>query len=155
MRAVFWFGGIVALFALIIGLELAHINTLDTSGGFFSSSTHILTLAGANVRVTIARTPAELERGLSGRSALAPDEGMLFVFEKDGRYAFWMKDMHFSIDIIWLAADSRVVYIAPNVSPDTYPRTFATKAASRFVLEVPAGWAAEHQVHIGDIARLP
>src|SRR3989338_5701660 len=54
------------------------------------------------VRVTVADTPESRERGLSGRDGLASDEGMLFVFQNDGYHTFWMKDMLFSIDIIWL-----------------------------------------------------
>ena len=80
---------------------------------------------------------------------------MLFVFTEDGKYAFWMKDMQFSIDIIWLAADGTVVYIVPNLSPATYPQTYTPDTPARFVLEVPAGFVAAHSVRIGDKAQLP
>lgn len=154
MRPIVWFGAIVALFALIVGLELSHINVLDTSA-VPTNINHTLTLDGASVHVALARTPAQLERGLGGRETLAPDEGMLFIFQQDGKYAFWMKGMNFSIDIIWLASDGRVVYIVPDLSPGTYPRSFAPPEPARFVLEVPAGWGAAHNVQIGDIAQLP
>jgi len=154
MKLVLWFVGIVALLALILGLTLSHTSDLGTSTGIANTS-YTVVLDGASVRVALARTSAEQERGLGGRDSLAPDEGMLFIFSKDGQYAFWMKDMLFSIDIIWLASDSRVVYIVPNLSPGTYPAEFRPPEAARFVLEVPAGWAAEYQVHIGDTAQLP
>jgi len=79
---------------------------------------------------------------------------MLFVFPEDGKYAFWMKDMRFSIDILWLSADGRVVYMALNVSPDTYPQVFRPDVPARYVLELPAGYAKAHAVRIGDIVRL-
>lgn len=153
-RALLWFAGLVALFAALVGFELVHF------GGLFNSENvpgpnYTLTLDGASVHVTLARTPAELEEGLGSRNSLAPDEGMLFVFPEDGKYAFWMKDMSFSIDIIWLAADGKVVYVVPNLSPSTYPRNYTPPQPARFVLEVPAGWAAAHKVRIGDVAQLP
>ena len=109
-------------------------------------------LKGQTIRVSVTDTGASRERGLSGRRALAQDEGMLFVFPKDGKYAFWMKDMHFPIDILWLAADGGVVYMAQNVSPDSFPRTFRPDVLARYVLELPAGYAKEYNITIGDRA---
>lgn len=154
MKAILWFGGIVAVFGLIVAVELAHFGSLINVPDSTLPASYV-TLDGGTVSVSLARTPAEQERGLGGRESLAPDEGMLFVFPQDGRYAFWMKDMKFSIDIIWIAADGTVVYVVPNLSPSSYPRSYGPKTPARFVLEVPAGWAAAHYVRIGDIARLP
>src|SRR3989338_2245510 len=154
MRALFWFGALVVLFGAIVGFELLHFGDLFDSGQV-PGPHYTLTLAGASVHVDLAQTPAELKKGLSGRASLPQGEGMLFVFENDDKHSFWMNDMYFSIDIIWLAADGKVVHIASNLSPDTYPRNFTSPKPARFVLEVPAGWAAAHQVHIGDTAQLP
>ena len=77
-----------------------------------------------------------------------------FVFPKDGIYAFWMKDMLFSIDILWLSARGSVVYMAQNVSPDTYPQSFQPEMLARYVLELPAGYVKEYNVVVGDIVRL-
>ncbi|MDO8575927.1 MAG: DUF192 domain-containing protein, partial [bacterium] len=85
---------------------------------------------------------------------LAADEGMLFVSPEDGGHAFWMKDMLFPIDILWISADGRVVYMAENVSPDTYPQSFRPDAPARYVLELPAGYAGAHGVSVGDVVRL-
>src|SRR3989338_662243 len=63
---------------------------------------------GVNLIVELAVTPAQRERGLSGRDRLEPRSGMLFVFEDDGVRGFWMKGMTFPIDIIWID-DERVV----------------------------------------------
>lgn len=111
-------------------------------------------LEGETLSITIATTSEDKERGLGGRSGLGANEGMLFQFATDGRYAFWMKDMRFSIDIVWLDAQGRVVYLVKSVSPDTYPAAFAPSTPARYVLELPAGWCDAHGVKIGDQAAL-
>ncbi len=110
-------------------------------------------LGRQTIRVSVADTESTRKQGLSGRSGLAGDEGMLFVFPKDGNYAFWMKDMRFSIDILWLSSDGVVVYMAQNVSPDTYPQNFAPNTPARYVLELPAGYAGAHTLEIGDMVE--
>ncbi|KKW19850.1 MAG: hypothetical protein UY63_C0005G0033 [Parcubacteria group bacterium GW2011_GWA2_51_10] len=111
-------------------------------------------IAGKEIRVTIVDTPDERSRGLSGRKELAPDEGMLFVFETDGVYGFWMKDMLFPIDIVWLSGGWKVVDIHTHVMPSTYPAIFRPRGPIRYVIEMPAGSATESGLKIGDIARL-
>jgi uncharacterized membrane protein (UPF0127 family) len=89
----------------------------------------------------VARSPSTRERGLSGTPSLDSDEGMLFIFPQPGVYAFWMKDMNFGIDIIWIDSDRRVIGVTHNISPETYPETFGPTEKVQFVLEVPAGSA--------------
>jgi uncharacterized membrane protein (UPF0127 family) len=116
--------------------------------------TRTIQLEGQTISVFVADTPTLEERGLGGRESLSSGQGMLFIFPTDGEYAFWMKDMRFSIDIVWLSADGSVVYMAQNVSPATYPQTFTPYKPARYVLELPAGWAKEYTVSLGDKARL-
>ena len=104
------------------------------------------------MRVDIANTPEMREHGLSGRAGLADGEGMLFVFPEDGPHAFWMKDMRFPIDIVWLSHEWEVVDITSHVSPDTYPTAFSPQTPARYVLELPAGFIEEHAIEIGDEA---
>lgn len=68
-----------------------------------------VTVDGQTFAVSVADTPSERSLGLSGKSALENDEGMLFVFRENGRYGFWMKDMKFSIDIVWIDENRRIV----------------------------------------------
>ena len=100
----------------------------------------------------IADTEVLREQGLSGRAELSEKSGMLFVFPQDGEYAFWMKDMLFSIDIIWLTQDKKVVYIVKDAKPESYPSSFVPSGMSRYVIEVPAGWTMRHQVTVGSVA---
>lgn len=103
---------------------------------------------GHIVNVEIAETSKQRELGLSGRQSLASDAGMLFVFEEPDRYGFWMKDMNFPLDFIWIK-DSKVIEITSNV-PETNLNIYKPKEAVDKVLEVNAGWASKNQINIGD-----
>ncbi len=96
-----------------------------------------------------ATTTEEQQLGLGQRDSLPADEGMLFVFDHSDTYGFWMKDMRFPIDIIWLDENSVVTHIAANVQPSSYPATYHPETPSRFVLEVNAGYAAAHDIRVG------
>ncbi len=98
-------------------------------------------------------TPVALERGLSGRASLPGDSAMLFVFERPGKQCFWMKDMNFALDIIWLDATKRVVYLALDISPETYPKTFCPDQDAAYVVEVNAGRAQKNGVKVGSKAE--
>ena len=111
-------------------------------------------IANTWVRTTVVDTPETRERGLSGSQGLDENEGMLFVFPQDGFYGFWMKDMLFSIDIVWISADGEVVDMAQNVTPDTFPQSFGPERPARYVLELPAGWARTRGVQVGDAAEI-
>ncbi len=104
--------------------------------------THI-TIGSEVFKLEIADTDRLRTQGLSGRDGLRQGEGMLFVFERPGTYGFWMKDMLFSIDIIWLDGRFRVIYLEKNVSPDTYPEVLTPPSRALYVLEVPSGTVQE------------
>lgn len=131
---------------LLIGLGLmVSVVVWWLSQSKMPDSTHLklLTIGHARVWVEIADTPAAITQGLSGREKLPDDQGMLFMFERPGIYSFWMKDMHFPIDIVWIDADWRVVDISSQVDPATFPERFAPKESVQYVLEVNAGKAKE------------
>jgi hypothetical protein len=91
-------------------------------------------------------------KGLSGRDSLSNNEGMLFVFEKPDIYPFWMKDMKFAIDIIWIK-DKRIVDIVKDAQPPTVDGktiTYTPRAEADLVLETVAGFCTENNVKIGD-----
>lgn len=108
-----------------------------------------ITFNKGRIAVDVADTEATREQGLSGRATLAENHGMLFFFDAPGRPGFWMKDMLFSIDIIWISKDWTVIDITKNLSPDTYPNAFSPAAEAQYVLEVPAGFADIHHIQIG------
>jgi len=102
--------------------------------------------------IDIADDPEERTKGLSGRRSLAEGEGLLFVFDQPDFYGMWMKDMNFSIDIIWLDSTKEVVSIVEYVSPDTFPKVFKPTRAALYVLEVNAGFVEKYGIKIGDQA---
>ncbi len=100
--------------------------------------------------VTLAMNPVEWEKGLSGRPALPLDEGMLFLFPSASVRAFWMKDMNFPIDIIWIDKGWRVVGVEAHATPDSYPKTFTSPSPVARVLEIASVGELGSPVHVGD-----
>lgn len=104
------------------------------------------------IPVEVARDQDTIIKGLSGRIALPVREGMLFVFSRKGTYSFWMPDMHFPIDIIWIA-DGAVVDIDERVSNEfdpTNPKFYTPARPAQYVLEVNSGFAERTGIAIGD-----
>ena len=71
--------------------------------------------AGVVLTVDLATTPEEQQRGLSGRASMSADRGMLFVFNQEGQWSFWMHEMNFPLDIIWFNANRQVVFIEQDL----------------------------------------
>ncbi len=103
------------------------------------------------VSVDVAASDHTRAKGLSGRESLAMNEGVLFLFANPGKHVFWMKGMYFPIDVIWLR-DSEIVdltlYMEPSAPGEQIP-TFAPLVKADAVLEVPAGFAAQHGLKLG------
>jgi len=102
------------------------------------------------LQVDLAILHEAQEMGLSGRKSLNEKQGMLFVFYKPEIRNFWMKDMLFPIDIIWIGEDLRVVYIKKNASPDSFPEIFTSDFPAQYVLEVSAGFSEKNNLKVGD-----
>ena len=98
----------------------------------------------------ISDNDCKRQLGLSSREALLDGEGMLFIFERAGNYGFWMKDMSFPLDILWINDRFEVVGIERNVSTSTYPQTFGEKYLGKYVLEVSAGYSDKNNIKIGE-----
>ncbi|HBB43793.1 MAG: hypothetical protein UW27_C0002G0071 [Parcubacteria group bacterium GW2011_GWA1_44_13] len=113
-----------------------------------------VSLAGVEIMVTIADTPELREKGLSFHNPLLKNEGMLFVFPDAGLYGFWMKDMLFPIDIIWLDEKMRIVDVWENATPESYPKVYMPRSESKYVLEVNAGFYRKHALKSGDVVEL-
>ncbi|HVU75825.1 MAG TPA: DUF192 domain-containing protein [Candidatus Paceibacterota bacterium] len=153
-RATPFFAAIAAIvLVLAVGIFAGRTQNSSRAWGIGNPSPAVM-IGGERVSVQLATTEAQREQGLSGTQPLAADHGMLFVFPQDGQYHFWMKDMNYALDIIWIDGDGRIVSIAPSLSPDTYPQSFGPNAPARYVLEVSAGFAAAHGVKVGDIVGL-
>ncbi len=108
--------------------------------------------SGAMINAEIADTPAVQEKGLSGRQSLAENSGMLFIFPAADNYSFWMKDMNFGLDFIWIN-DNTVTEITSDVMPSALEPLdiFVSKEKADKVLEVNAGTAKRLDINVGDI----
>ncbi|SRR5258708_23715642 len=110
---------------------------------------------GTKIMCDPARTQMEIMQGLMFRDSLAPDRGMLFVYPKPDKHPFWMYRAAFSVDIIWMDKDHRIVEMSlntpacPSKSAQECPR-YGGQQDSRFVLEVKAGIAAQNGLRFGD-----
>ncbi|MEO2138417.1 MAG: DUF192 domain-containing protein [bacterium] len=111
-------------------------------------------LGDISIRVEVATSPGQLQRGLMWRSEMADDEGMLFVFAEEKPRSFWMKNTPLSLDIIFFDSSGKLVSIAPDTRPYS-ERSIASGAPARYVLEVVAGFCSRHGLRVGDRATLP
>jgi uncharacterized membrane protein (UPF0127 family) len=104
------------------------------------------------VAVEIARTPETRARGLMFREKMAVNEGMVFIFEDEGFYPFWMKNTLIPLDMIWVDPKLRVVHVAHSVPPckaDPCP-SYPPSGNALYVVEVVSGFARQHGVKAGD-----
>ncbi len=117
--------------------------------GFYRNDKTV-TISSTQIRAEVAQSPAEREKGLSGRRCIEPNQGMLFVFNKPGHYAFWMKDMNFPIDIVWIGPDHKIVGLEINVLPSSFPDRFVNKDnPAQYVLELQANRAKDLKIGLG------
>lgn len=107
----------------------------------------------STVKIEVAISEEDKKRGLSGREFLPEDQGLLFVFELPGFHSFWMKEMNFPIDIIWIGDNLEIIGIEENLDPDSYPQIFSPPKPTWLVLEVNAGWAKRHNAEAGMTAK--
>jgi len=115
----------------------------------------VTTSTGKKISVEVADTVEKRSLGLGKRSGLENGWGMLFVFEKRKQHGFWMKDMEFPLDIIWLD-NHRIAYILRNVQPvksGVIPPVMTPPEAVNFVLEIDAGRADELKLQVGQRLR--
>ena len=105
------------------------------------------------VALEVAATNPAREQGLMYRTTLAEDHGMLFVFETEVEHPFWMKNTLISLDMLFIAGDGRIAGIHADATPLSLA-SITVRLPSRWVLEVPGGWAARHGVAAGDRVEL-
>lgn len=117
---------------------------------------HDITITTPNGVITaeVADTKSSRELGLSGRTKMKEHDGMLFIFDSPGRYGFWMKDMLFPLDIIWINQNGIVVEIERSATPESYPKTFMNTSPANYILEVNAGVAEKQGIFIGSRVKI-
>jgi len=155
----FWF------FVLLVVLSIAWYIRVNGVPSFNSiikpsattSKTQSLSIADKTiVTIEIADTDEKRALGLSFRKSLPEKNGMLFIFETPGTYSFWMKDMNFPLDMIWIGEDNTIVDITENVpNPDLSAPLYdlphySPKVPAKMILEVNAGFSKKNVISLGD-----
>lgn len=148
---------VVGLFTLIIGLLI-----VNSRVNIFLKSTTPTAVTSTQVKINnlaitaeVAKTPQTREKGLSQRENLPQNFGMLFVFGAQDRYRFWMKDVKFPLDMIWIDSEKKIADIShsaqpqPN-TPENLLRIYQSAVPVKYVLELYGGTAEGNNLRIAD-----
>lgn len=131
------------------GFFLGFVRSLEAQSQIYNMEPRLI-LGEHVIPLIISDTKEARDRGLSGLKSLDSTKGMLFVFDKPDFYSFWMKDMNFPIDIVWMDHEFTILEIQKNISPNTYPKVFRSPQKALYVLEVNAGFADKLKMKVGD-----
>ncbi len=151
------------IFILLVGLLAKNSGNLKGIAKMSPSPTtpptKTIKVGNTSLKVEVADTKDERSLGLGNRGSFPSDRGMLFIFDTKPVIAnFWMKDMGFAIDIIWIK-DSKVYKVDSNVEPepdvaDTKLKIYSTDRPIDYVLEVNAGFAKKYNITTGTTVDL-
>lgn len=149
--------GILAVLLVILIIIFFSRNFLGKNFLAIVGKSPQITINNQTLHLLEAKNEKDKEVGLSGRPSLPEDNGMLFPFDKPGYYAFWMKDMRFPLDIIFLK-DKHVVTIFKNIPPpksanEQLPVYKPTEPVD-MVLEINAGKADKLGIKQGDTLNI-
>ncbi len=100
--------------------------------------------------IDVADTPQKRAQGLSGKTSLDAQSGLLFILNAPEYAGIWMKDMLFPIDIIWIGENMKIVGIEKNATPESFPKIFTPTEKSLYVLEINAGSAQKNNIKVDD-----
>ncbi|MFZ2976109.1 MAG: DUF192 domain-containing protein [Candidatus Moraniibacteriota bacterium] len=126
--------------------------TLIIVGFFYFGKYKMVEIGGQKFFVELAKTPEKQMQGLSGRTKIREREGMLFDFGKYEEYSFWMKDMRFDLDILWIN-QGKIVYIAKKISHESL-ETINPQIMADEVLEINSGLTDKYNFKIGDSVKI-
>ncbi len=145
---------VVAVAAVVAVSIAVTMYTGNTSTARLEYKVKRIMIDDVMLEVEIADDDEKRALGLMHRDSLEEYKGMLFIFPYEGKYAFWMMNMNFSIDIIWIDSEGNVVYIVDNAVPcnrvaSTSECTYEPDVHAKYVLEVNSGFAEKHGVTIG------
>lgn len=106
-------------------------------------------------KTEIADTEEKRQKGLMFRNSLKENEAMLFIFQKEDIYPFWMKDTLIPLDIIWINNKSKIVFIEKNARPcPDICKTINPNITSSYVLEINSGLTDRFEIKEGNTATI-
>ena len=113
---------------------------------------------GYTFRLEVADDDATRGRGLAKRTFLSQDTAMLFVYPKEDRWLFWMKDTSIPLDILFLDSNRMIVDIQTMQpepgTPDSRLRRYQSRVPALYALEINAGMAQENRFQTGMVVEL-
>ncbi len=118
-------------------------------------NTKSMKIRDIEVQASVAQSWPDRIKGLSDTPYLPEHIVKLFVFDSSGLHSFWMKDMNYAIDILWVDTAGVIVHIEEKVSPESYPAMFVPKREAKYVIETAAGFVEKHQIAVGESVVLP
>lgn len=140
---------------LIIVIGFLAVTILIAISGLIKDTTQeSIKINDIQIYIERAVTQKEQAKGLGGRELLPKDSGMLFVYNSPAVRLFWMKDMLFPIDIIWIDESKKIINITKNISQDSFPERFSSEMPALYVLEVNAGFVDENSIFVGDFVDI-
>jgi len=143
---------VIALLLISIKFFPYHCNCTATTAQSDNAGLKIATikLGGVSVNAEVADTDASRSQGLSDRTTLQNGSGMLFVFDTPQTPGFWMKDMNFGLDMVWVGVDNSIIKIDKSVASSTYPAVFYPPKPVKYVVELPAGFSDANAIKVGE-----
>ena len=147
-------GIVVVILILLMGIVFLNVVNNNFHLPFMSPQTpSTVSIDGHTFHVRVANTEQEKEIGLSNTSSLSKDEGMLFPFGRADYYGFWMRNMKYPLDIIYIA-NKKIVSIAPNVKNPNNPSSplpvYKPSQPADTVLEINGGLSQTYHISTGD-----
>ena len=145
MFVVFGIIGLIFISRIVIKSH----NDEDFINYYRPQSTTKISFANGFIIADIAVSSFDRQKGLSDKKMIGDNSGLLFVFENSDRHGFWMKDMNFPIDIVWIDENKKIVGISSNLSPETYPEIFLPPQNIKYALEINADMAKKYNLATG------
>ncbi|MCR4326123.1 MAG: DUF192 domain-containing protein [Candidatus Roizmanbacteria bacterium] len=146
MRSIVGIATVLLIVGTVIILAVMRLKEKPTP------SIQTLTIGNAHLDVTLADTDEKREQGLSGKPKMGENEGMLFTFPVSGTWTFWMKDMLFDLDFIYIK-DQQVIALKEHIpAPKNNNGKVAIIEPSKefdWLVEVHAGWVEKNSITIG------
>ena len=156
MKKVFIYIALTALFIVWISILTNNFKVSKNNSNQVNPSLPQIKVGMTNITVELAMTQEARQKGLSGRDSLDANSGMLFTFDQTNTVrSFWMKDMKFPLDFIWIK-DGKVVQIDKNISvpaagtEDSKLTIYTSQMPIDYVLEVNAGFSDKNNIKTGD-----
>ena len=130
---------------LLLVLTITYLSLIKTD-----RKQHYLLVNNHKINLEIASTKKTQQQGLSGRDYLPENNGMLFVYNQSGYRSFWMKEMKFPLDFVWIN-DGQIIGITVNVQPKDYqpPKSLTSPQPVDKILEINANEAEKLGLKVG------